>query len=160
MKHSFPYIFALFCMFTLNGVHAEETRYLDDRSTPASVITSYVNALNSHQYARAWSYGDHEGTSDNYEDLLDQFDGVERVDFRLRKAFAEGAAGSTFTKIPMVMVHYLQDGGELVFSGCITTRMVAPEIQAVPFEPLHIWESALVLAKENFESAQFVDCTN
>jgi hypothetical protein len=34
----------------------DEPAYLDDRSTPEAVISSYYNAINRAEYARAYSY--------------------------------------------------------------------------------------------------------
>jgi hypothetical protein len=48
---------ALLALMTATPALAQdEADYLDDRSTPEAVISSYYNAINRAEYARAYSY--------------------------------------------------------------------------------------------------------
>ena len=44
---------------------AQETRYIDDRSSAAAIVNSFYNAVNRKEYARAWDYfGDEKPAKD------------------------------------------------------------------------------------------------
>ena len=138
---------------------AQETSYLDDRSSPQLLIASYFNALNKNEFARAWSYWDNEIEGTNFEDFVEGFTGVEKIGFKLGKPVSEGAAGSIFTQIPYAMMTQDQDGWVEVYQGCFLTRIATPNIQSPPFVGLHFWEGYLKSVEGNFENIPLGECS-
>ena len=49
-------VLILIATLTTLPAHAAQPAYLDDRSTPEAVISSFYNAIDRQEYARAWSY--------------------------------------------------------------------------------------------------------
>ena len=74
---------------------ADASPYLDDRSTPESLVRSLYNAINRQEYARAYTYFDPPPAAD-FDAYVAGFENTERVDLALGEPFEEGAAGSTF----------------------------------------------------------------
>jgi hypothetical protein len=134
----------LFAAFTLMALATasfaqDEPAYLDDRSTPEAVISSYYNAINRHEYARAWSYyQDGEGVLP-FERFQQGYAGTATIEVRLGRSSQEGAAGSTYYEQPVYLDVTNTDGSHAQFGGCYTLRLVQPANQAEPpFRPLHI----------------------
>ena len=141
------------------GAQAQETDYLDDRSTPQRLIASYFNALNNNEFARAWSYWDNEIEGTSFEDFVEGFTGVENIKFRLGAPVSEGAAGSIFTQVPYVMRTLDADGWREVYQGCFLTRIATPSIQSPPFTGLHFWEGYLKPVEGDFKNTAPGECS-
>jgi hypothetical protein len=129
-------------------VLAADAPYLDDRSTPQSVISSFYNAIDRQEYARAYSYyADGQGAP-KFADFQQGYADTKSVKVTFGKAAAEGAAGSTYWTLPVSLDAVNAAGKHSYFSGCYTLRLANPSIQAVPpFEPLHITDGKLKSAK-------------
>ena len=110
--------------------------YLDDRSTPESLVSSLYNAINRYEFARAHSYfaADAVEPFDSYKQSLADTDHFEVA---VGIATSEGAAGSTFWRVPVALRQYA-DGAIATYAACYTLRLAQPQIQSPPFEPLHI----------------------
>lgn len=122
-------------------------RYLDNRSTPAALIHSLYNAINRKEYARAYSYWQPSAPLPSYRDFAQGFLHTASVRVELGKGVSEGAAGSSYTSLP-VRLFATDDAGEVkVYEGCYTLRFVTPGIQDPPFIPLHIQEGKLHLVR-------------
>ena len=141
------------------SVLAQETPYLDDRSSPQTLIASYFNALNSHDFARAWLYWDNEIEGTNFEDFVEGYTGVEAIEFKLGHPNSEGAAGSIFTQVPYAMMTLDADGWTKTYQGCFLTRIATPNIQSPPYLGLHFWEGYLTPVKEKFEDVSLGECS-
>lgn len=130
--------------------------YLDDRSTPESLVSSLYNAINRHEYVRAWSYFDESAVAlfDTYEA---GFAGTGHVEAAVGIASGEGAAGSTFWKVPVAIRSHLTGGATKTFAGCYTLRLAQPQIQSPPFEPIHIVGAKLSPAGEGDLTALIPD---
>ena len=79
----------------LSGVSAfaQETPYLDDRSSAAAIVTSLYNAVNRKEYARAWDYfGDRKPAKD-VETFAKGYENTTQVKVRTGNVASEGAAG-------------------------------------------------------------------
>lgn len=121
---------------------AEPPAYLDDRSTPASLIRSLYNAINRKEYARAYSYFDDSATP-SYEKYTAGYKTTEAVDLAVGKAEEEGAAGSILSRVPVAIRAHMDDGTSKTFAGCYWLRIAQPTIQTPPFTPLHISKAKL-----------------
>lgn len=118
-------------------------RYIDQRSTAVDLITSYYNAINRHEYARAWDYWGGQNQDQTYAEFVAGFAETQSVRMQTGPGSSEGAAGSIYFVLPVV-IEATGTGGDLqVYSGCYTLRLVQPAIQEPPFRPLHIEATTL-----------------
>jgi hypothetical protein len=111
--------------------------YLDDRSDADALVRSLYNAVNRHEYARAWGYfatppaKDFAGFVKGYED-------TQRVDVVTGRIGSDGAAGSVFSEVPVAIRATDKKGESKIFAGCYTIKSVNPQIQEPPFRALLI----------------------
>ncbi len=126
--------------------------YTDDRSTPVSLITSLYNAIDRHEYLRAWSYFAEESGRPEFETFQKGYETTGGVRLKLGEPVSDGAAGSIYTSVPTVIEATGTDGSVRVFSGCYVTRFVQPANQATPpFVPLQISKATLRPARTKFD---------
>ena len=123
------------------AIAQEQPVYLDDRSTPEAVIQSYYNAINRSEYARAYSYFGKDEAPESYDTWEVGYSDTHRVDVTTGTAMEEGAAGSIFYSVPVLLIVESTEEQHSLFNGCYQLRLAQPAIQGVPFEPMHI-ESA------------------
>ncbi len=129
--------------------------YQDDRSTPRSVVESLYNAIARHEYLRAWSYFRDEPGRPSLENFAKGYEDTSSVRVRIGDGEAEGAAGSTYTSLPVVIEATGRSGDTSVYAGCYLLRFVVPGIQATPpFEPLGIVKGRLQPAQQSFDDAR------
>jgi hypothetical protein len=137
---------------------ADEPPFRDDRSDPAAIVASLYDALNRHEYARAWSYfGDDKPVSD-YATFVDGYADTDRLMLRLGEVVTDGAAGSSYGSVPVALAATGTDGRTRVFAGCYTTRQVQPAIQEPPFRPLEIVAGKLAPTDAALDDAVPAEC--
>ncbi|MBN9305294.1 MAG: hypothetical protein BGO82_02285 [Devosia sp. 67-54] len=118
--------------------------YLDDRSTPEAVISSFYNAISRQEYARAWSYYQDGQGVPKFAAFVKGYQDTVAVKVSFGQSAQEGAAGSTYWTLPVSLDAVDRAGRHSYFSGCYTLRLANPAIQAAPpFRPLHIVEGHL-----------------
>lgn len=114
--------------------------YVDDRSTPASLVVSFANAINSHEYIRAYSYWADEaptvlGTLDAFSA---SYDAVNSVSVALGGVTSDGAAGSIYYTMPVLLTQALADGSSKRIAECYVMRFPQPaNYGEPPITPLH-----------------------
>jgi Protein of unknown function (DUF1176) len=111
--------------------------YSDDRSDAAALVRSFYNAVNRHEYARAWDYFANPPAKD-FSAFAKGYDDTVRVDIVTGRANSEGAAGATFTEVPVAIRATDKNGGTKTFAGCYTVKAVNAQIQEPPFRALLI----------------------
>jgi hypothetical protein len=111
--------------------------YIDDRSGPAALVRSLYNAIDGGEFARAYSYFATPPAAD-LETYAQGYATTERVDLTVGVPSEEGAAGSVYYRIPVVITAFEQGGAQTDFAGCYTLRMANPGVQTETFEPLKI----------------------
>ena len=122
---------------------ADGPPFLDDRSDPAAIVASLYDALNRHEYARAWSYfGDPKPVA-SYAGFAAGYADTAALALNLGEVTTEGAAGSIYGTVPVAIAATGTDGRTRVFAGCYTTRQLQPAPQEPPFRPLEIVEGKL-----------------
>jgi hypothetical protein len=127
---------------------AADAAYMDDRSTPQSVISSFYNAIGRQEYARAYSYYANGQGVPKFDAFQQGYADTKSVKVIFGKGAAEGAAGSTYWTLPVSLDAVSATGKHSYFAGCYTLRLANPSIQAAPpFEPLHITDGKLKTAK-------------
>jgi hypothetical protein len=120
----------------------DEPDYLDDRSTPEAVISSFYNAINRAEYARAYAYFGQDDAPE-YDSWEFGYSDTSHVEVSFGQSAQEGAAGSMYWTLPVKLDVTATEGQHSYFAGCYTLRLAQPAIQAPPFEPLHIIEGKL-----------------
>ena len=120
----------------------DEPDYLDDRSTPEAVISSYYNAINRAEYARAYSYF---GVEDApaYDSWEFGYSDTSHVEVSFGQSAQEGAAGSIYWTLPVKLDVTWTEEQHSYYAGCYTLRLAQPTNQTPPFQPLHIVEGKL-----------------
>ena len=128
--------------FATSALAQDEPAYLDDRSTPEALISSYYNAINRAEYARAYSYYDPDNAPD-YGPWETGYSDTSHVEVSFGQSTQEGAAGSTYWMLPVKLDVTSTEQQHSYFAGCYTLRLAQPAIQSPPFKPLHIVEGKL-----------------
>lgn len=118
---------------------AQDQAYIDDRSDGPSLVRSLYNAINRHEFSRAYSY--FSAPVDSYEAFVKGYEKTVDVQILIGSVTQEGAAGSIYAPVPVAIKSTEKGGKEKIFAGCYITRIVNAAIQEPPFAPLHI-ESA------------------
>lgn len=131
--------------------------YLDDRSTPSSLVESLYNAINRKEFSRAWSYFA-EPPAKTLDEYAEGYADTANVTVRTGPASEEGAAGSTYYNLPVAIEAMPHDGDPQVFAGCYELRLANPQIQGEDFRPLHIVKGRLKPSSEPLDQAMPAGC--
>ena len=126
-----------------NDVSAD--RYLDNRTGPVDVLQSLFNAINRHEYVRAYSYWQSTAPGLPTLDAFTQgYSTTQVVTPTFGLVTPDAGAGQFRYSVPVALKADLADGSQQTFIGCYVLHISNPDIQAVPpFQPLAI-ESASV----------------
>jgi hypothetical protein len=129
--------------------------YLDDRSTPAALMLSYANAINRHEYVRAYSYwGDPIDMIGSLDDFTAYFTDVESMEIVFGTIGGEGAAGSVYYPMTMLFKYTTASATVNRFSACYLLRMAQPgNYGAPPITPMHIENGFSQLVLSGFSDA-------
>lgn len=140
-------LFLLAALIVTPAFAQDQPEYLDDRSTAEAVIRSYYNAIDRHEYARAYSYFGG-GAAPEFEAWAKGYADTASVAVSFGEMAQEGAAGSTYFTLPVTLDVSRTDGTSAKFAGCYTLRLVQPANQEQPpFEGIHIENAKLHQAK-------------
>lgn len=121
----------------LPGIGADV--YLDDRSTPAALMLSFFNAINKSEYLRAYSYYDNATGLGTLAQFTDGYSTTRSVAVVIGEVFSEGAAGSIYSTVPMVLNVITTGGTQQKYAACYLLRFPQPgNYGAPPISPLHI----------------------
>lgn len=120
----------------------DQPDYLDDRSSAEAVISSYYNAIDRKEYARAYSYFG-EGAATDYSTWKAGYFDTKSVAVGFGEMAQEGAAGSIYYTLPVTLDVRRTDGTNAKFAGCYTLRLAQPLNQEPPFEGIHIEDAKL-----------------
>ncbi len=140
----------------LSGAPAQAETYIDDRSNAERTISSYFNALNSSQFARAWSYWREGALGNNFQDFVQEHEKLSSIDFKLGDVIEEGAAETTYFQVPIAISLNMEgEQQEDVMRGCFLLKLSSPTVQSPPFSPLQIETAKL----EDVKGAEIEDTT-
>jgi len=116
--------------------------YLDDRSNPEQLMRSYVNAINRHEYLRAYSYWEPAAAETElppYQDFERGYRDTARVELTVGVVSGDAGAGQLYYSVPVALDATLTDGSEHLYVGCYILHLAQPTIQATPpFRPLAV----------------------
>ena len=143
MRH----LFLLAALIATPAFAQDQPDYLDDRSTAEAVVRSYYNAIDRKEYARAYSYFGG-AAAPEFESWAAGYQDTASVAVSFGEMAQEGAAGSSYFTLPVVLDVSRTDGTSAKFAGCYTLRLVQPANQVEPpFEGIHIEDAKLHVAK-------------
>jgi hypothetical protein len=113
--------------------------YLDDRSTAGSLILSYTNAINRHEYLRAYSYWPNAGSAlGTLSSFTSSMSAVSSETVTMGSVTSEGAAGSSYFTVPAAVTDHLSAGGTNKYAVCYVLRFPNPgNYGTPPIQPLH-----------------------
>ncbi len=119
--------------------------YLDNRSTPATLLYSMANAINRHEFIRAYSYW---STPFDYIGLLEAFTNnyanTSNVQLNIGDILREDAVGMTFYSSPVIFTFTNLDTTVYRLSSCFLFRMPQPaSFGEPPIDLLHILKGGL-----------------
>lgn len=113
--------------------------YIDDRSDPVAVLRSLFNAINRHEYLRAFSYwkvGSDVGTFAAFEAGYAE---TATVELETGEPISDAGAGQLNYLVPVTLHVETTSGGQQTFVGCYNLHLSNPGIQVdPPFVPLGI----------------------
>jgi hypothetical protein len=115
------------------------SNYLDDRSTPAALMLSYFNAINRQEYLRAYSYSAEVSDLGSLEQFSQGYSDTKSVSVSFGGITTEGAAGSIYYSVPMILSSTQTNGTLQKFAACYVLRLSQPgNYGAPPINPMHI----------------------
>lgn len=114
--------------------------YLDDRSTPQSLVQSYYNAINRKEYLRAYSYWDNPGSGGPgqpppFERFQSGFAATAAVQVLIGTVSGDAGAGQIYYSVPVALTAETTSGALQVYAGCFTLHLSQPSFWAEP--PYH-----------------------
>ena len=137
---------------TPNPNDVSNGRYLDDRSDGIQVVRSYYNAINRHEYARAYGYWEPAAATTqlpSFDQFQQGYQTTDLVDLTFGTQTSDAGAGQLYYAVPVKMVSHLTDSTTNTYVACYTLHLANPGIQATPpFQPLGI-RSAVVQQVDN-----------
>ena len=134
-------------MFRAVSALAGEPAYLDERSNALQLISSYFNAINRHEFARAWSYWREGMPGVTYKEFVERYNGIISIDFVPGVPVWEGAAGSIYFQVPLALRRNSDNNRPEMLRGCFVVKQVNPKIQDPPFTPMQIIRGNLTRVK-------------
>lgn len=116
------------------------SNYLDDRSTAAALIFSYYNAVNKQEYLRAYSYwGDPANSVGSFDAFTNGYLDTDLVGVVVGQISDEGAAGSIYYTVPVVLNVTTTDQAQHKYKACYVVHLTQPgNYGAPPISPMNI----------------------
>lgn len=115
------------------------SNYLDDRSTPAALMLSYFNALNRQEYLRAYAYYQDTTSIGTFDEFMKGYADLQSVSVVFGAISSEGAAGSIYYTVPMILNSIQTSGAQQKYAACYILRLPQPaNFTAPPITPMHI----------------------
>jgi hypothetical protein len=113
--------------------------YIDDRSDPAAVLRSLFNALNRHEYLRAYSYWKEGSDVGSFADFEAGYADTATVELETGEPTGDAGAGQFNYLVPVTLRVETTGGETQTFVGCYALHLSNPGIQVdPPFVPLGI----------------------
>ncbi len=132
--------------------------YLDDRSTPQGVVLSLFNAINRHEYLRAYGYWeDNAENLPSFEQFQQGYQDTDNVQVSLGLVGGDAGAGQLYYTVPVVLKSTSTSSDLQTFAGCYTLHISQPGFQGEPpFQPLAIRAGALQTEDNSADTADLL----
>jgi hypothetical protein len=135
-------------------------RYLDNRSSPASVVRSFYNAINRKEYVRAYSYWEPAAATTQlpaFDQFAQGYADTQAVNLTLGQVSGDAGAGQRYYSVPVTIVSKSSGSPVKTFVGCYTLHLANPQIQAAPpFQPLSISAAKIQAVPANTTTADLM----
>lgn len=114
--------------------------YLDDRSTPQSLMESWANAINRHEFLRVYSYWQVGAAPTRwYPQFAAGYANTASVNLVMGTITLDIGAGQIYYSVPVTLLAKTTTGRDQTYVGCYILHLSQPGIQGVPpFAPLAI----------------------
>jgi hypothetical protein len=130
------------------GPGAPAIPFYEDRNGPVQLLRSFYNAINRKEYPRAYGYW--ETPQSPYVEFAQGYATTASVTLLTGTPTFEGAAGSTYSRVPVVLIARQTDGSIRTFSGCYVARRTNPGIDPNPNATLwRLFSAAIQVAPPN-----------
>lgn len=121
-----------------------EVQYMDDRSTPETLVQSYYNAINQKQYTRAYSYFTDGWAPKVYQSWAKGYAETKSVSVQFGSTQPDPGAGQIDWALPVAISALMMDGTTKVYAGCYMITWTNPAMQIdLPFVPISILRANL-----------------
>jgi|GEM_PF-410814 len=127
----------------LDAVDTDPDAYIDNRSGPVEVLQSFYNAVNRHEYARAYSYWDPD-RAPNFSQFQQAYEDVVAIQFAVGEVGGDQAAGSVYYNVAAVIVAQTADGDIQTYAACYMLNMSQPALYDDPPVPPLAIETAVI----------------
>jgi hypothetical protein len=119
-------------------------QYIDDRSTASQVIVSYYNAIDRHEYLRAYSYWDDPTNSvGSYSAFAAGYADTASVDLVFGPISGDPGMSQVYYTVPVVLKVTRTDASHVVFGACYIVHETTPDVYgAPPFGPIGIYQGS------------------
>ena len=107
--------------------------YTDDRSTPGSLIVSLFNAVNRHEYLRAYSYWQTPAESlGTLASFAKGYANTASIDLVFGPVSGSGGAGQMYFTVPAIIKGTATNGAKANYAACYIVHMSQPTFQGAP----------------------------
>jgi hypothetical protein len=128
--------------------------YIDDRSDPLAVLRSLFNAVNRHEYLRAFSYWKEGSDVGTFADFEAGYAGTASVALTTGEVTGDPGAGQLNYLVPVTLLVETTGGEQQTLVGCYLLHLSQPGIQAEPpFIPLGIRAADITEAPAGADTA-------
>jgi len=117
---------------TPSGGAVSATYYIDDRSDPAAVLRSLFNAINRHEYLRAYSYWKDSSPVGSFQTFEAGYANTATVELVTGTATSDVGAGQINYLVPVTLRVATTSGEQQTFIGCYNLHLSNPGIQSDP----------------------------
>jgi hypothetical protein len=126
--------------FGTESLSIDKSNYLDNRSGPIETVSSYLNALNSKQYVRAYSYWQNAAsTLGPYSSYANGYANTDTITATFGAVVSDAGAGQLHYQVSTAMTVLTTSSTTQLFVGCYTLHLSQPGVQGVyPFQPMGI----------------------
>jgi hypothetical protein len=122
---------------------ANDPAYVDNRSDAVNLLVSYFNALDRHEYDRAYSYWESGSAVGSYAAFKAGYANTQSITISTGQVGGYAGAGQRYYIVP-VTLQAATTSGPQTFVGCYVEHLALPELQSAPFQGLSI-HSATIL---------------
>jgi hypothetical protein len=132
---------------------SEQTPFYENRTGPIELLQSFYNAINRKEYQRAYGYFEAGSNVQPYAQFAQGYADTASVMFMSGAVTTEGAVGSTYASVPVVITATHTDGSVHTFYGCYTLRRTNPGIDPNPNATLwRIYDAHVQPAPDNMST--------
>jgi hypothetical protein len=137
---------------------ADASQYVDNRSTAATLVASYYNAISRKEYARAFGYWEPAAAKQElapFEQFRQGYADTAAVQVLAGPVQEDVGAGQLAWRVPVALIARTTAGNTQAFTGCYTVHVSRPDLQAAPpYDPLRIQAASVHAVAEDVAKAQ------